>query len=367
MLNAKKRIKIRNSKFILGDCLNELKRLETESVDMIFCDPPYFLQLTKELHRPDMSIVKGVKENWDKFSSYSEYDKFSKTWLKECKRILKQDGTIWVIGTYHNIYRLGFHIQNMKFWILNDIIWNKVNPLPNFKGTRFTNAHEVIIWATKSRKSKYTFNYQTMKKMNNNKQMRSDWSLKVCQGKERLKNNLNKTLHSTQKPEELLERIVLASTKPGDFVLDPFFGTGTSGAICKKLGRKFIGIENNPTYMKAAKERIINIRPIEISKIQEQNDFNSSHKIPFSDLIKKGLIKPGDRIFNIKDNIRAVILPNGNLKFKKKEGSIHKIGAYAQNKAACNGWTYWFVKQRNKVISINDHRNLLREESSSKQ
>ncbi len=367
MLKFKKTLKIRNSKFILGNSLNELKHLETSSVNMIFCDPPYFLQLTKDLHRPDMTLVKGVKENWDKFSSYTEYDNFTNLWLKECRRVLKQDGTIWLIGTYHNIYRIGFQLQNLNFWILNDIIWNKINPLPNFKGTRFTNAHEVIIWATKSKKSKYTFNYHTMKKMNNNKQMRSDWSLKVCQGKERLKNEFKKTLHSTQKPEELLERIVLASTKPGDFVLDPFFGTGTTGAVCKKLGRKFIGIDNNSVYMKAAKERIMKVKPIDTSKVEEIANNNSSKKIPFSDLLKKGLIEPGERIFNARENIRAIILPNGNLKFKKKEGSIHKIGAYVQNKPACNGWTHWFVRYNNKIVSINDHRNFLRDESSSKE
>ena len=367
MVKFNKKLKIRSSKFILGNSLKELKFLEDSSMDMIFCDPPYFLQLSNELLRPDMSVVKGVKENWDKFSSYAEYDNFTKLWLKECKRILKPDGTIWLIGTYHNIYRLGFYLQNFNFWILNDIIWNKVNPLPNFKGTRFTNAHEVIIWATKSKKSKYTFNYHTMKEMNNNKQMRSDWNLKVCQGKERLKNQFKKTLHSTQKPEELLERIVLASTKKGDFVLDPFFGTGTTGAVCKKLGRKFIGIEKSPIYLKEAKKRIMKVIPVDTSNIEKLSQFNSSKKIPFYDLIKKGLVKPGERIFNYKENIKATILANGNVKFNKKEGSIHKIGAYVQKKPACNGWTYWYVKYNKKTISINDHRNLLREENSAKE
>ena len=365
MSNQVKKFKIRNSKFILGNTLEELKCLETESLDMIFCDPPYFLQLTKELRRPDMTVVKGVKETWDKFSSYKEYDEFTNLWLSECKRILKKNGTIWLIGTYHNIYRLGFHLQNLNFWVLNDIIWNKVNPLPNFKGTRFTNAHEVLIWATKSKKSKYTFNYHTMKKMNNDKQMRSDWNLKVCQGKERLKDSLNKTLHSTQKPEELLFRIILASTKQGDIVLDPFFGTGTTGAVCKKLGRKFIGIDNNPIYMHAAKRRIMKIKPIDTSVIEKIDTNNSSTKVPFSNLLKKGLIKPGEKIFNSRESIKATVLSNGNLKFKKVVGSIHKVGAYVQNKPSCNGWTYWYVRQNNKVISINDHRNFLREATSS--
>ena len=258
-------------------------------------------------------------------------------------------------------------MQNLNFWILNDIIWNKINPLPNFKGTRFTNAHEVLIWATKSKTSKYTFNYQTMKKINNNKQMRSDWSLKVCQGKERLKNDFKKTLHSTQKPEELLERVILASTKPGDFVLDPFFGTGTTGAVCKKLGRKFIGIDNNSSYMKAAKKRIMLVNPVDTSEFENITNNKFLKKVPFSELLLKGLIKPGEKIFNSKQNVKATILTNGNLKFKKKEGSIHKIGAYVQNKPACNGWTYWFVKYNNKTISINDHRKFLRTESSSKE
>tara|TARA_B100001939_G_scaffold114612_1_gene99106 strand:+ start:219 stop:1322 length:1104 start_codon:yes stop_codon:yes gene_type:complete len=367
MKNQFKKLKIRNSKFILGNSLEELQYLETDSVDMIFCDPPYFLQLTKELRRPDMSVVEGVKETWDKFSSYKEYDEFANLWLTECKRVLKRNGTIWLIGTYHNIYRLGYLLQNLNFWILNDIIWNKKNPLPNFMGTRFTNAHEIMIWATKSKDSKYTFNYHTMKKMNNDKQMRSDWSLKVCQGKERLKNSDNKTLHSTQKPEELLYRIILASTKKGDIVLDPFFGTGTTGAVCKKLGRKFIGIDSNPIYMHAAKKRIMKISPIDTSNIEGVPDANTSKKIPFYNLLKKGLINPGEKIFNSKENIRATVLSNGNLKFKKLEGSIHKIGAFVQNKPSCNGWTYWFVRKNNKLISINVHRDFLREDTSSKE
>tara|TARA_E500000331_G_scaffold321929_1_gene336478 strand:- start:841 stop:1944 length:1104 start_codon:yes stop_codon:yes gene_type:complete len=366
MEKSNNKFKIRNSKFILGDTITELKLLEASSVDMIFCDPPYFLQLRKKLLRPDMSEVNGVKEKWDQFSSYQEYDNFTNNWLKECRRILKPSGTIWTIGTYHNIYRIGYHLQNLDFWILNDLIWNKINPLPNFKGTRFTNAHEIMLWATKYKNSKYTFNYHTMKKMNNNKQMRSDWSIKLCQGKERLKNHFNKTLHSTQKPEELIYRIILASTKPGNLVLDPFFGTGTTGVICKKLGRKFIGIENNLEYMHAAKKRIIKTKPIDTSKIEELSIKPIPEKIPFSKLLKKGLISPGTKIFNYKKNIKATVLSSGNLMFKRKEGSIHKMGAYAQNKVSCNGWTFWFVLYKNKLISINDHRNFLRAEISKK-
>ena len=235
---------ISSSKYILGDSLIELKKLKDHSVDMVFCDPPYNLQLSKTLYRPDATKVSGVNDDWDKFNNFQDYDIFTKTWLSEIKRILKPDGCLWVIGSYHNIYRIGYILQNLNFWILNDIIWRKTNPMPNFKGTRFTNAHETLIWAANSKCSKYTFNYQTMKQLNDNKQMRSDdWLINICSGKERLKDIKNQKLHNTQKPEELLLRVVLSSTKPGDLVLDPFFGTGTTGVVCKKLGRKFIGIE----------------------------------------------------------------------------------------------------------------------------
>ena len=249
---------ISSSKYILGDSLIELKKLKDHSVDMVFCDPPYNLQLSKTLYRPDATKVSGVNDDWDKFNNFQDYDIFTKKWLSEIKRILKPDGCLWVIGSYHNIYRIGYILQNLNFWILNDIIWRKTNPMPNFKGTRFTNAHETLIWAANSKSSKYTFNYQTMKQLNENKQMRSDdWLINICSGKERLKDIKNQKLHNTQKPEELLLRVVLSSTKPGDLVLDPFFGTGTTGVVCKKLGRKFIGIEKSATYIKEAKKRIL--------------------------------------------------------------------------------------------------------------
>ena len=263
---------ISSSKYILGDSLIELKKFKDHSVDMIFCDPPYNLQLTKTLYRPNSTKVSGVNDDWDKFNNFQDYDIFTKTWLSEIKRILKPDGCLWVIGSYHNIYRIGYILQNLDFWILNDIIWRKTNPMPNFKGTRFTNAHETLIWAANTKYSKYTFNYQTMKQLNDNKQMRSDdWLINICSGKERLRDFKNQKVHNTQKPEELLLRVVLSSTKPGDLVLDPFFGTGTTGVVCKKLGRKFIGIEKNPTYLKEAKKRILKVKKIKSTEIKILN------------------------------------------------------------------------------------------------
>ena len=263
---------ISSSKYILGDSLIELKKLKDQSVDMVFCDPPYNLQLSKTLYRPDATKVSGVNDDWDKFNNFQDYDIYTKTWLSEIKRVLKPDGCLWVIGSYHNIYRIGYILQNLNFWILNDIIWRKTNPMPNFKGTRFTNAHETLIWAANSKFSKYTFNYQTMKQLNENKQMRSDdWLINICSGRERLKDIKNQKIHNTQKPEELLLRVVLSSTKPGDLVLDPFFGTGTTGVVCKKLGRKFIGIEKSATYLKEAKKRILKVKKIKSTEIQLLN------------------------------------------------------------------------------------------------
>ncbi len=263
---------ISSSKYILGDSLIELNKFRDHSVDMAFCDPPYNLQLSKTLYRPDATKVSGVNDDWDKFNNFQDYDIFTKTWLSEIKRVLKPDGCLWVIGSYHNIYRIGYILQNLNFWILNDIIWRKTNPMPNFKGTRFTNAHETLIWAANSKFSKYTFNYQTMKQLNDNKQMRSDdWLINICSGKERLKDAKNQKLHNTQKPEELLLRVILSSTKPGDIVLDPFFGTGTTGVVCKKLGRKFIGIEKNSDYIKEAKKRILKVKKIKSTEIKLLN------------------------------------------------------------------------------------------------
>ena len=272
MTYIKKRLPILSSKYILGNTLEELEKIKDQSVDMVFSDPPYNLQLSKKLYRPDLTVVSGVNDNWDKFNNFKDYDTFTEKWLTETKRILKPDGCLWVIGSYHNIFRIGYVLQNLQFWILNDIIWRKTNPMPNFRGTRFTNAHETLIWAANSKSSKYTFNYQTMKKLNGNKQMRSDdWLINICSGKERLKDINKQKIHNTQKPEELLIRIILSSTRSGDIVLDPFFGTGTTGAVCKKLGRKFIGIEKSATYLKEAKKRILKVKKIKSTEIKLLN------------------------------------------------------------------------------------------------
>ena len=355
-------LKIRNSKFILGETLEQLKKIDSASIDMAFCDPPYYLQLSKKLYRPDQSAVEGVDDNWDKFSSYSEYDEFSHKWLLQVRRVLKSNATIWVIGTYHNIYRLGYLIQNMNFWILNDITWRKTNPMPNFKGTRFTNAHENLIWASKSKESKYTFNYRTMKELNDNKQMRSDWLINVCSGKERLRDNNNNKVHNAQKPERLLERIILSSTKVGDLVLDPFFGTGTTGVVCKKLGRKFIGIERNAYYLSAAKERILKVKSIKSKNLASSTSDVNKRRVAFSKLLKRGFIKPGNKLYDAEKKFEATILSDGSLKFKKNKGSIHKIGAIVQKKPACNGWDFWYAHYDKKLVSINEYRNYLRDE-----
>ena len=263
---------IYSNKIFKGNCLKELKKIPDKTFDLVFADPPYNMQIGEKLTRPDASKVNGVSDKWDQFDSFKHYDEFCKNWLTECKRILKDNGSIWVIGSYHNIFRLGYHLQNLGYWLLNDVIWRKNNPMPNFRGTRFTNAHETLIWAANSKCSKYTFNYQTMKQLNDNKQMRSDdWLINICSGKERLKDFKDQKLHNTQKPEELLLRVVLSSTKPGDLVLDPFFGTGTTGVVCKKLGRKFIGIEKNATYIKEAKKRILKVKKIKPSEVKLLN------------------------------------------------------------------------------------------------
>ena len=345
-----------HNKIINGDSLNELKKIPDKSFDLVFADPPYNMQIGETLRRPDASKVKGVDDKWDQFESFKHYDNFCKSWLIECKRILKDNGSIWVIGSYHNIFRLGYHLQNLNYWLLNDVIWRKNNPMPNFRGTRFTNAHETLIWASKNKKSKYTFNYQTMKSLNNNKQMRSDWLINICSGKERLKDGENKKIHNTQKPEKLLHNIIMSSTKSGDIILDPFFGTGTTGAVCKKLGRKFIGIEKNSVYIKEAKKRIQKIKSVNIPTIKIEDSIRSN-KVNFSKLLEKGLIKAGTKLFNNNKTICATVLSNGKIKLKENIGSIHQIGALVQKKSSCNGWNFWHTAHQNKLISINIHRS----------
>ena len=347
-------------KLLTGDCIKEMSKIKDNSIDMIFADPPYNLQLSKALFRPDQTNVKGVNHSWDKFNSFEAYDEFTTKWLYQCKRVLKDDGTIWVIGSYHNIFRVGSIIQNLGFWILNDIIWNKTNPMPNFKGNRFTNAHETIIWASKSKSSKYTFNYKAMKVANDDKQMRSDWSLPICSGNERLK-KLGKTLHPTQKPESLLNRIIISSTKKGDTILDPFFGTGSTGVVAKRLGRIIIGIEQNKEYMKHAKNRIKNTEILNNNELTITKNLKTEVKIPFGILLDNGMLEIGSMLHDINKKHNAIIRADGSLFADKKfEGSIHTVGAKLQGHNACNGWQYWHYEKNGELVSINKLREEIR-------
>ena len=304
------------NKIINGDCLVELKKIPDRTFDLVFADPPYNLQLKNKLTRPDSSVVNAVNDKWDQFESFKKYDEFTISWLKECKRVLKKNGALWVIGSYHNIFRLGTAIQNLGFWILNDVIWNKNNPMPNFRGTRFTNAHETLIWSSKDQKSKYTFNYQSLKCLNDDLQMRSDWTFPICSGKERLKKN-GKKVHSTQKPEALLHRIILSTTNKDDVILDPFLGTGTTAVVAKKLGRKYFGIEKDKKYFKAANERINKTSVIEQSYLDTLENNKSKPRIPFGSLVELGIIKPGTNIFDQKKKVNAKIMIDGSIKHKE--------------------------------------------------
>ena len=346
------------NKLINGDSLKELKKIPDESFDLIFADPPYNLQLKNELIRPDRSKVSAVNDKWDKFKNFKKYDDFTYSWLSECKRILKKNGAIWVIGSYHNIFRVGTAIQNLGFWILNDVIWNKKNPMPNFRGTRFTNAHETLIWASKSEKSKYTFNYQSLKCLNDDLQMRSNWELPICNGSERLKKN-GKKIHSTQKPEALLHRILLATSNKSDLVLDPFLGSGTTATVAKKLGRIYYGIEKEKSYFRAAEERVKNAKPIEDNYLDTLKNNRSRPRIPFGSLVELGIIKPGTIIFDNKKKINAKIMADGSIKHEKTEGSIHKVAATILGAESCNGWTYWHYNKNGSILPIDDLRQRL--------
>ena len=352
-----------------GDCVAQLKKLPDESVDLIFADPPYNLQLSGALHRPDQSLVDAVDDEWDQFDSFQAYDHMCKAWLSECRRILKPDGAIWVIGSYHNVFRLGVQLQDLGYWMLNDIIWRKTNPMPNFRGRRFTNAHETLIWASKSDKSKYTFNYEAMKALNEGLQMRSDWTLPLCTGAERLKGADGKKAHPTQKPENLLARVILSSTKRGDVILDPFFGTGTTGAVAKKLGRHFIGIEQDEAYVKIATDRIAAVSPIVDSDLLETKAKRAEPRVPFGALVERGWIRVGDKIFDHKKRFTAQVCADGTLKTDKKlsgqnlTGTIHSLGAQLQNQASCNGWTFWHIERDGKEVAIDELRSELRAEN----
>lgn len=348
------------NKILKGDCIAVLKTLPDNSVDMVFADPPYNMQLGGELHRPDDSKVDAVTDHWDQFESMRAYDDLSKAWLRECRRVMKDNGTLWVIGSYHNIYRVGATLMDEGYWILNDVVWRKNNPMPNFRGTRLCNAHETLIWAAKHGKSKYTFNYDALKEMNEGLQMRSDWLIPICNGGERLKDESGNKVHTTQKPEALLYRVLMTATKPGDTVLDPFFGTGTTGAVAKKMGRNFIGIEREDKYIKAAQARIDAIETGDMDSLKIETK-KQAERIPFGMLVEHGLLNPGTELVCPKGEYKAKVNADGSLALDNMKGSIHKLGATLQNAQSCNGWTYWHTTQNDKIVPIDDLRQLMRQ------
>ncbi len=345
------------NRIIVGDCLQELRRLPDNSVDLVFADPPYNLQLEKDLLRPNNTKVDGVDDAWDKFASFEDYDTFCRDWLTQCRRVLKPDGSIWLIGSYHNVFRLGTALQDIGFWILNDVVWRKVNPMPNFRGRRFTNAHETLIWAARDQKSRYTFNYESLKALNDDIQMRSDWLFPICAGPERLKDPDGRKAHPTQKPEALLNRILLASTNAGDTVLDPFFGTGTTGAVAKRLGRKWIGIERDAVYAKVARKRITAVEEFGERSLATVKSKRTEPRVPFGTVVELGLVKPGTTLFDSRRQISAEVKADGSLACHGNQGSIHRLGAEVQGKSACNGWTFWHMDVNGDLQPIDQLRD----------
>jgi modification methylase len=346
---------------IAGDCIENMRRMPKDSVDLIFADPPYNLQLEGELRRPNNSKVDACDDEWDQFSSFADYDRFTHDWLSAARDLLKDTGGLWVIGSYHNIFRVGAILQDLGFWILNDVVWRKTNPMPNFRGKRLTNAHETLIWAVKSREQKkYTFNYEAMKSLNEELQMRSDWTLPICSGNERLKDEAGDKAHSTQKPEALLHRVIVASTKPGDVILDPFFGSGTTGAVAKRLGRHFIGLERDTNYIRLARRRIASIVPLESEVIEVTRSKRAEPRIPFGRIVEQGLLRPGAMLHGQARRYQAKIRADGSLVCGDATGSIHRIAAHVQHLDACNGWMFWHYEEKGKLIPIDYLRQKLR-------
>jgi len=344
-----------------GDCVASLDRLPENSVDVIFADPPYNLQLGGDLHRPDRSKVAAVDDHWDRFESFRTYDAFTRAWMTAARRVLKPAGTIWVIGSYHNIFRVGAVMQDLGYWILNDVVWRKTNPMPNFRGRRFQNAHETMIWATRDRNAKgYTFNYEAMKAANDDVQMRSDWLFPICTGAERLKDETGVKIHPTQKPEALLARVLLASSKPGDVVLDPFFGSGTTGAVAKKMGRRFVGIEREQSYIDAAEARIAAVEPLADAALAMLSGKRAEPRVAFAGLVHGGLIRPGTKLWDSKRCRNATVRADGTLAFERDAGSIHRMGAKAQNAESCNGWTFWHYEEGGALKPIDELRTIAR-------
>jgi modification methylase len=347
-------------RIIVGDCVEALGRLPEASVDLVFADPPYNLQLNSELLRPDNSRVDGVDDDWDKFGSFAAYDAFTRGWLQACRRVLKPSGSLWVIGSYHNIFRVGATLQDLGFWMLNDVIWRKVNPMPNFRGRRFTNAHETLIWASTGPKARYTFNYGSMKALNEDLQMRSDWLFPICSGAERLKQDCGRKTHPTQKPEALLHRVILASSHAGDVVLDPFLGSGTTAVAAKRLGRSFIGIEREAAYAQAAEARLAALTPLDQASLQAVKGKRAEARIPFGALVELGLIVPGTVLYDQAARHEAKVRVDGSIASAGAQGSIHKIGAHVQGALACNGWTFWHYEAEGTLKPIDALREAAR-------
>ena len=337
-----------------GDCIEMLRALPPASVHAIFADPPYNLQLKGELRRPDESVVDGVDDDWDRFATLAVYDAFTRAWLTEARRVLRKDGTIWVIGSYHNVFRLGAALQDLDFWILNDVIWRKANPMPNFRGRRFTNAHETMIWASRGQDSRYKFNYTAMKSLNDDTQMRSDWFIPLCTGSERLRDEKGQKVHPTQKPEALLHRVILSCTSPGDVVLDPFLGSGTTAAVAKRLGRRYIGIERDPSYAAAARKRIQAIEPLSESAMLVTPTRREQPRIPFGALVERGMVPPGSKLVDRHQRFVAQVGADGSLRCGAASGSIHQVGAAVQETPSCNGWLFWHVERRDGSLRLLD-------------
>lgn len=350
------------NQILAGDCIEIMNSLPEGSVDLIFADPPYNLQLRGDLLRPDNSKVDACDDEWDQFAGFAVYDKFTREWLAAARRVLKPNGAIWVIGSYHNIFRVGSELQNQGFWIMNDVIWRKSNPMPNFRGKRLTNAHETMIWASKSENSKYTFNYEALKSLNEGVQMRSDWVLPICNGGERLKDGKGEKAHPTQKPESLLHRVLVGTTNPGDVVLDPFFGTGTTGAVAKMLGRDFIGIEREAAYREVAEKRLARTRRFDADAIATTKAKRSEPRVPFGQVIERGMLRPGEELYSIGNRHKAKLRADGSLIGNDVKGSIHQVGAALEGAPSCNGWTYWHFRREGKMIPIDILRQQIRAE-----
>jgi modification methylase len=354
-------LKLPLDEIMVGDSIESMRRLPPDSIDLVFADPPYNLQLEGALSRPDQSVVDAVDDAWDKFDSFADYDAFTRAWLLEARRVMKRDATIFVIGSYHNIFRVGAIMQDLGFWILNDIVWRKANPMPNFRGRRFTNAHETMIWAARSAQGKsYTFNYEALKAGNEDCQVRSDWFLPICTGAERLKDENGRKTHPTQKPEALLARALMAASKPGDVVLDPFFGSGTTGAVARRLGRHFVGLERDETYARAARARIAAVEPLPLEAVSIAPTKRSEPRVAFASVVEAGLIPPGSVLTDEKRRHRAVVRADGSLALGAIIGSIHKVGALAQGLPACNGWTFWRMEAGDRLVCIDDMRSAIR-------